>query len=69
MTRPYVPQDLLDEAAQALRSGIPIDRIAGQMGVDTGELQQLLGLPQWRPDPDPDDGCDLWAADDLDEVL
>ena len=66
---PYVPQDRLDEAAEALRSGVAIDIVACRLGIRSADLQQLLGMPQWRADPDPDDGCDLWAADRLREVL
>lgn len=69
MSLPYIDADRIAEASQALRDGIPIDRVAGHLGVTTDALQQLLGLPQWRADAAADGPCDLWAADDLGEVL
>ena len=69
MTRPYIDADRLGEASQAVRDGIPTDRVAGRLGVTVDVLQQLLGMPQWRADPSSDESVDLWAADRLREVL
>ena len=69
MSRPYIDQDTADQAREVLRTGVAVEVVAARLGIDTGELQQLLGLPQWRADAAADDGpCDLWAADDLNEV-
>ena len=46
----YIPADKCDEAAEAYRSGIPLDRIAGHLGVTVAELRQVLGLPALQAD-------------------
>ena len=64
----YIPADKCDEAAEAYRSGIPLDRIAGHLGISVAELRAVLELPALKPVPTTDEP-DLWSVDRLDGVL
>ena len=67
----YIDQSTRDEAKEAYRNHIPLDRIAGHLGITVAELRRVLELPSLQPVPtdDQDQGFDLWAADKLNEVL
>ncbi len=71
MTNPYLAQDVLDQAAEALRQGKTLEFVAGRLHCSASHLASLLGLPSLQPVPtdDQDQGFDLWAADKLNEVL
>ena len=70
MSLPYRDADQIAEATEAVRNGIPLDRVAGHLRVTVEELQQLLGLPQWRVvPPAASDEFDLFATDRLDAQL
>jgi len=68
MSLPYLPQDTIDEASEALRHGQSIESLAGKLNCSPEHLARLLGLPALRPVPK-DDDCDLWAAEALHAVL
>ena len=70
MTDPYIGQDILDQAAEALRQNVPLTTLASRLRCSPDHLSRLLGLPinpaasMVLDDPDY-----LWAADKLNEVL
>ena len=67
----YIDQSTRDEAKEAYRNHIPLDRIAGHLGITVAELRRVLELPSLQPVPtdDQDQDFDLWAFDDSKEVL
>jgi hypothetical protein len=67
----YIDQSTRDEAKEAYRNHIPLDRIAGHLGITVAELRRVLELPALQPVPtdDQDQDFDLWAFDDSKEVL
>ena len=73
MNGTYIPQDIIDDARNAYGFGVPLDKIAGHIGVSVAELQNALGLPQWKSEPVQDRQrelpFDLFATDRLDSVL
>ena len=71
MTNPYIGQDILDQAAEALRQGKTLDFVAGRLHCSQSHLASLLGLPALQPvsTDDQDQDFDLWAFDDSKEVL
>ena len=71
MTNPYIAQDILDQASEALRQGRTMESLAGQLRCSPEHLALLLNLPSLKPVPpdDADQGFDLFAADRLDGVL
>ncbi len=64
----YLDQLTRDEAAEAYRSGIPLDRIAGHLGISVAELRAVLGLPALKPIPTTDEP-DLWRVAELEAQL
>jgi AraC-like DNA-binding protein len=46
MSTPYLCQDVLDDAKNALGCGVSLEKLAAQVGVSEDELRRLLGLPQ-----------------------
>jgi hypothetical protein len=67
----YLDQSTRDEAKEAYRNHIPLDRIAGHLAITVAELRRVLELPALQPVPtdDQDQDFDLWAFDDSKEVL
>ncbi len=49
--QPYIDQDTLDDIRNAHACGIPLERLAAQVGVSEDELRRLLGLPAWKQLP------------------
>jgi hypothetical protein len=64
----YLDQSTVDEAREAYRHHIPLDGIAGHLGITVAELRRVLELPALQPAQQPGE-LDLWAADKLQEVL
>ena len=64
MSLPYRDADQISEAREAVRNGIPLDRIAGHLRVTVEELRQLLDLPTAKPASAEAD-FDLWRVDEL----
>jgi hypothetical protein len=72
MSLPYVPADIIEEARDRRRQGDSLQVLASRIGINPEDLATLLGEPVWKQIPDSEpvaDGCDLWAADKLNEVL
>lgn len=65
----YLDQSTVDEAREAYRNNIPLDRIAGHLGITVAELRRVLELPALQPAQQQSDELDLWAFDDAKEVL
>ncbi len=65
----YLDQSTIDEASEAYRNGIPLDRIAGHLGITSGECRKALDLAPLKAEAVSTDEPDLWRADDLDAVL
>jgi hypothetical protein len=70
MTDPYIGQDILDQAAEALRQNVPLTTLASRLRCSGEHLARLLGLPV-NPAASTvlDDPDYLWRADLLNEVL
>ena len=64
----YIDQDTLDDIRNAHAMGVPLQRLAAQVGVSEDDLRRLLGLPAWKQLPQQPE-LDLWAVDRLDAVL
>ena len=64
----YLSADEIAEAFEAYRSGIPLDRIAGHLGITVSELRDVLGLPALKRS-DPKSGCDLWRTHEAERQL
>ena len=64
----YLDQSTRDEAREAYRNHIPLDRIAGHLGITVAELRRVLELPALQA-PQQSTELDLWAFDDAKEVL
>lgn len=64
----YLDQSTRDEAKEAHRNGIPLDRIAGYLGISVAELRAVLGLPSLRPVPVSDEP-DLWRVPELEGLI
>jgi hypothetical protein len=70
MTNPYIAQDVLDQASEAIRQGRRIEDLAAILRCSPEHLARLLNLPSLKPVPtNQDQGFDLWAADRAQEVL
>lgn len=65
----YIDQSTRDEAREAYRNHIPLDRIAGHLGITVAELRRVLELPALQPTQQQSGELDLWAADKMQEVL
>ncbi|MEJ7591131.1 MAG: hypothetical protein WKF77_06245 [Planctomycetaceae bacterium] len=67
----YIDGSTLDQALDAHRQGVPIDRLAERLRIEPDDLRRRLGLPTTAtpvPAADDDSG-DLWAVDRLDGLL
>jgi hypothetical protein len=70
MTDPYIAQDILDQAAEAIRQGRKLEDVAGMLKCTPEHLRRLLGMPSLKPVPiETDSQVDLWAADSLNARL
>jgi hypothetical protein len=70
MTDPYIGQDILDQADEALRQGRRLEDLAGVLKCTPEHLAKLLGITQAKPvRGDIETGVDLWAVDRAKEVL
>jgi hypothetical protein len=70
MTDPYIAQDILDQAAEAIRQGRRLEDLAGVLKCTPEHLARLLNLPSLKPVPtNQDQDFDLWAVDRAKEVL
>ena len=49
----YLDQATIDDARNARGFGVPLDRIAGHLGVSVEQLEQALGIPT-KPKPEPE---------------
>jgi len=66
----YLDQSTRDEAKEAYRNNIPLDRIAGHLGITVAELRRVLELPALQPIPiDEELTTDLWAVEKLEGQL
>ena len=52
MSQPYIDQDTLEDARNAHGCGVPLDRLAAQLGTDEDDLRRRLGLPSWKRLPE-----------------
>jgi hypothetical protein len=70
MSDPYIGQDILDQAAEAIRQNVPLTTLASRLRCSPDHLARLLGLPV-NPAANMvlDDPDYLWAFDDSKEVL
>lgn len=67
---PYICGDDADEIRDAVQAGCAVANIADRLRVDPEYLGRLLQLPASQAQADAsDDEFDLWAADDLDDIL
>ena len=48
----YISGDTLLDIADAHACGIPLDRLAAQVGTDEDDLRRRLGLPDWKRLPE-----------------
>ncbi len=70
MTDPYIGQDILDQAAEAIRQGKKLEALAGILKCSPEHLQRLLDLkPEQSANMVQDDPDYLWRVDDAKEVL
>jgi hypothetical protein len=70
MTDPYIGQDILDQADEALRQGRRLEDLAGVLKCTPEHLAKLLGITQAKPvRGDTESGVDLWRVDDLNARL
>ncbi len=70
MTDPYIAQDILDQAAEAIRQGKKLEALAGILKCTPEHLARLLNLPSLKPVPtNQDQDFDLWRVDDLNARL
>ena len=51
MSGTYIDADTLQDARNAHACGIPLERLAAQLGIAEEALRRLLRLPQWQPEP------------------
>jgi hypothetical protein len=49
---PYIDGDTLQDIANAYGCGVPLDRLAAQVGTDEDDLRRRLGLPEWKRLPE-----------------
>ncbi len=70
MSDPYIGQDILDQAAEAIRQNVPLTTLASRLRCSPDHLARLLGLPV-NPAANMvlDDPDYLWAVDALDARL
>ena len=70
MTEPYIGQDILDQAAEALRQGRTLESLASQLRCSPEHLARLLNLPaKSSANMVAEPTTDLWAVEKLEEVL
>ena len=69
MMNPYIAQDVLDQASEAIRQGRTLESLASQLRCTSEHLARLLGIST-APNPIPaTDEFDLFACDQLEGVL
>jgi hypothetical protein len=70
MTDPYIGQDILDQAAEAIRQGKKLEALAGILKCTPEHLAKLLNL-QAKPAANmiAEPSVDLWAVDKLEGQL
>ena len=68
MSLPCIDSDTLDECDRAIKLGCKIEYLASQLRCSSEHLAKLLNLPS-KPAQQQSDELDLWAADELQEVL
>jgi hypothetical protein len=70
MSDPYIAQDILDQAAEAIRQNVPLATLASRLRCSPSHLARLLGLPV-NPAANMvlDDPDYLWRVDEMKEVL
>jgi hypothetical protein len=70
LSDPYIGQDILDQAAEAIRQNVPLTTLASRLRCSPDHLARLLGLPV-NPAANMvlDDPDYLWAVDALDARL
>ena len=64
----YIDGTERDEASEAYRQGIPLDRIAGHLRITVAELRHVLNLTPLKRS-DPETGCDLWRVAEAERQL
>jgi len=69
MTDPYIGQDILDQASEAIRQGRTLEDVASRLRCSPEHLARLLNLPSAKPAQQQSDDFDLWAVDRAKEVL
>ena len=65
--QPYIDGDTLQDIANAHACGIPLDRLAAQVGTDEDDLRRRLGLPDWKRLPERGDLLDQPQRDAVSE--
>ncbi len=68
----YLPGDIIQEAEEAIRSGIPLGTVARRLNVDPEDLRTALNIPVPKDKPirgHVESGVDLWRCDDFDDRL
>jgi len=64
MSTRYIDGGTLDEAREAHRQGVSIDRLAEKLGIEPDDLRRRLGLKPSTPAAAEAD-FDLWRVDEL----
>lgn len=67
----YLDADTIADARNAWGCGVPLDKIAGHVGITVSELRAALKLPPLKREPmkAANSEFDLWSVDRLDGVL
>jgi hypothetical protein len=70
MTDPYIGQDILDQAAEAIRQGKKLEALAGILKCTPEHLARLLNLPaKSSANMVAEPSVDLWAVEKLEGRL
>ena len=48
----YISGDDLDDIRNAHACGVPLEKLAAQLGTDEDDLRRRLGLPSWKRLPE-----------------
>ena len=68
----YIDADTIADAKNAYGCRVPLDHIAGHLGITVGELRVALDLPQMTPEPQQTQTelpFDLFRTDELQDQL
>ena len=68
MSTRYIDGGTLDEAREAHRQGVSIDRLAEKLGIEPDDLRHRLGLKPSTPAA-AEPAVDLWAVDRANVIL